>query len=927
VSRHDKSDIDTVIYRTKETMISLLSWLGLLQALFVAGAADSAAEQQTRDMYTVRSPGTHRKAVEIIDLSNFLLTNSEDGRPKPMIPFYLNVFETREELSEDALQNVEEATSEFLLAELNAVYGTTRDQVSTVNTQIITQERFVEQLYESRKMLQNEREDDSFFGTLRGRNLLRSVPGSKFTMNVNVTFQREPSPRAADVDETLQVAMKDLNYLVQNMTATEDPELGYVFLAYREEISDVREDPAQVDEIQQVLPPQTEGGQSIKFIIPILVAFVFFGVFFALLVVRRRRRRVQEANQKVQEDLAFLDEEHDVFSFENSPTKSSKRALETSDPRDYNDDDGSSYSASQKSAGLASPKYGELASVSAAETVKVSNTRLMPLPSKLTELGSNSLFAFSEEDEDYESSVDGAASQRTPASVHNSEAGVSNESSLSRILNAKSAEEGGSTATPGSPNTANNSTTTAEKEASSPSKTSIASFFSSHFFSGGDSAFAGSQLTARVDNTTEAVKKKAATKNVRSFSLSPKVDKSKSPTSSVQSRSKSEAGGDDDASTDSVFDFLAPDIKGEPSPTKPSSPSKHLNEETQKEVIADMSGNAAKRSTATRAASPSISIKSYNGSTVSEEVKSLDTPQSRTAEVNEEIEGILSDDDSLDFSGAPGSFPRRNRRHARSTTNDGTFNYQTNAMQPQDWSMTDGMSDDDTLSEHNGGVGAFPGGAYRSPPKGAKKKEAGSVRSPPTNQSESSYNPSSPGSKTDSSQASASRQLINDLVWLSKKIAGVKQSAVDSAPGENSVLGPLPTIEPIDSLSYASQDAMLSPTSRPDAPGSPAKQGTPRSANAANTSIVCRDCYAPPGKLNIVIHSTKDGPAVHEVKDDSCLQGSIYPGDLIISVDDIDTRAFTAAQLMKTMAEKSQSERKIAVLHFEEVDSAGKADP
>jgi C-terminal processing protease CtpA/Prc len=75
-----------------------------------------------------------------------------------------------------------------------------------------------------------------------------------------------------------------------------------------------------------------------------------------------------------------------------------------------------------------------------------------------------------------------------------------------------------------------------------------------------------------------------------------------------------------------------------------------------------------------------------------------------------------------------------------------------------------------------------------------------------------------------------------------------------------------------------------------------------------------------------VIHSTKDGPAVHEVKDGSCLEGRIYPGDLIIAVDDVDTRAFTAAQLMKTMAEKSQSDRKITVLHFEEKDEAEKTE-
>jgi len=37
------------------------------------------------------------------------------------------------------------------------------------------------------------------------------------------------------------------------------------------------------------------------------------------------------------------------------------------------------------------------------------------------------------------------------------------------------------------------------------------------------------------------------------------------------------------------------------------------------------------------------------------------------------------------------------------------------------------------------------------------------------------------------------------------------------------------------------------------------------------------------GKLHIVIHSTKDGPTVHSVKESSSLEGKIYPGDLYIS--------------------------------------------
>ena len=1000
-----------------------------------------ASDALTRSMYTIRAPvESHRRAVELIDIGSFLLTNSEDGRPKAMTPFYLNVFETQEELSAEALKSVEDATSDFLIMELNSIFF--KNSVASVRTLVVAQEKIEEQV-DNRRLSQ---------GMMRGRTL-RAVAGSKFELNVNVTFDSEPSPDAVEVDMTLQHSMKDLTQLVQNLTASEDPELAYVFMAYREELSSQEEstqppdaaaapegttsppevavvaestttppevavapggttvspengetqpevtvapgsettlesnptlednktqstseiqptlenptkgeNTATVDGIQKPIPQQNRGGQSMKFVIPIMVALVLIGAILALFTIRRRRRRVQAANQKVQEDLAFLDEESNVFSFENSPSKSSTRNMSVLDAKNGGYDDDGGYSESQGSSleptspsyamigGLGSPQRSSL---SGASTVKVSNARLMPLPSKLTELGSNSLFAFSEEDEEYDSSI-AENSQKTPLSVQQSVA--SNGSSFNRIMSDKSDEEGISSiensprhsiASPVS-STAN----TADQQGSS--KTTIASFLSAHFFSGGDSVsqFAGSALTVQAANTTEAVQKKAAAKNVRSFSLSPQKRSAVSPALSVQSRAKSETeGGEDD---DSVFDFASPktkctklltvdgalkqdqlndiDMESLNDALEDAAPPDATNESIAKGVISPV--NPPKQ-----LANISLTLDQENPPSQSGTPHSQNRVGATNDEENESI------DDSLSFSDAPGSFPRRSRRHAKSTTHDGTTAYQTNAMQPQDWSMTDGLSDDDTLSEQGGGAsfGAFPKSGFRSP-KSAPKKP-GHPKSP-SSQSKSSFSaaPNSPASKTDdASQASASRQLINDLVWLSKKIAGVKQSTVESAPGE-SALGPAlagapPMIETVDSLSYASQDGLISPTSRPD---SVSKQGTPLpqapgnkssniatsiSANAnANTSIVCQDCYAPPGKLNIVIHSTKDGPAVHEVKSGSCLEGRIYPGDLIISVDEADTRAFTAAQLMKMMAEKGQSERKITVLHFDETEASVNSD-
>ena len=75
------------------------------------------------------------------------------------------------------------------------------------------------------------------------------------------------------------------------------------------------------------------------------------------------------------------------------------------------------------------------------------------------------------------------------------------------------------------------------------------------------------------------------------------------------------------------------------------------------------------------------------------------------------------------------------------------------------------------------------------------------------------------------------------------------------------------------------------------------------------------DVFAPSGPIGIVVDTTKDGPAVHSLKSTSPMLGLINPGDLIIALDDEDTRFMTAAALTRMMAKKSRmKERKITLL-------------
>lgn len=92
-----------------------------------------------------------------------------------------------------------------------------------------------------------------------------------------------------------------------------------------------------------------------------------------------------------------------------------------------------------------------------------------------------------------------------------------------------------------------------------------------------------------------------------------------------------------------------------------------------------------------------------------------------------------------------------------------------------------------------------------------------------------------------------------------------------------------------------------------------------RSSSTDGTGLTSQgevyDCYAPPGPLGIVIDTTADGPVIHSLKPTSQLLGLINAGDLVIALDDIDTRGMTAATVTRLMAKRSQQpQRKITLL-------------
>jgi hypothetical protein len=225
-----------------------------------------------------------------------------------------------------------------------------------------------------------------------------------------------------------------------------------------------------------------------------------------------------------------------------------------------------------------------------------------------------------------------------------------------------------------------------------------------------------------------------------------------------------------------------------------------------------------------------------------------------------------------------------------------------NEMHPMDWSNKgsemDGTSVGNSTLTDGDSTGKNPSqdfqwqGRVNTPLySGAFVTEANtpiSIPKPMLSGRSSTFGSKSTGSSPRS--RGSSKQLIHDIVWLEKKIADVR-SRVDRLDGDDS--------------------RTSSPLASPKSPSS--LHGSTMSPISAN--IVCRDIIAPPGKLQIIIHSTKDGPAIHSVKPGSVLEGKVFSGDLIVAINDTDTRSYDAEGVMELMARRSAQERKLTVLH------------
>ena len=85
-------------------------------------------------------------------------------------------------------------------------------------------------------------------------------------------------------------------------------------------------------------------------------------------------------------------------------------------------------------------------------------------------------------------------------------------------------------------------------------------------------------------------------------------------------------------------------------------------------------------------------------------------------------------------------------------------------------------------------------------------------------------------------------------------------------------------------------------------------------SHSNDEAVVCRDCFVPPGALGIILHSTAQGPVVHSVKETSRLRTHVTPGDVVIAVDDVETKHSPAEEVMQMLMARRGLSRKITVL-------------
>ena len=80
-------------------------------------------------------------------------------------------------------------------------------------------------------------------------------------------------------------------------------------------------------------------------------------------------------------------------------------------------------------------------------------------------------------------------------------------------------------------------------------------------------------------------------------------------------------------------------------------------------------------------------------------------------------------------------------------------------------------------------------------------------------------------------------------------------------------------------------------------------------ASSSTNSFSLRQIKAPPGRLGIVIDTTAEGPVVHSVQSASPMRLKLFAGDVITSIDGVETSSLSSEAVAALLSVKADQER------------------
>ena len=108
--------------------------------LWFLAAASVAADQEL--FYPIKK-GRQASFDKLVHRKEFVISHSDDGEPTLFPRFLLQITETPASgLTQQGIEEVEEALQDFLLPELSAIYGVTGDPVDSVDATVHSQTTF-----------------------------------------------------------------------------------------------------------------------------------------------------------------------------------------------------------------------------------------------------------------------------------------------------------------------------------------------------------------------------------------------------------------------------------------------------------------------------------------------------------------------------------------------------------------------------------------------------------------------------------------------------------------------------------------------------------------------------------------------------------------------------------------------------------------